>query len=113
MPCTFELDVASGRVSWSDAARELLFLPEAEPADLGTLMARIHPREREAVRQAVMQAVFECRALIGDFHVVGPDGDVRHVALRAEVTADTAGRPKRMQGACLELARLVDPARAA
>ncbi|MBV8717203.1 MAG: PAS domain-containing protein [Chloroflexi bacterium] len=101
----FELDVNTGHVRWSDAARDLLWLDDHE-ADLETLMQRIHPRDSDRVRYAVMQAIFEASPLATQFRLTPPRGPTILVELRARVTCDAAGRPKRLLGVCLEAAAL-------
>src|SRR5690349_6716130 len=99
----FELDVTTGRIAWSEVAQQLLGLPDSAEADLETLMRRVHPREREALRQGLLQAVFECRALEAQFHVIQLDGQVRPLEVRVTPVADATGRARRMVGVCQPL----------
>src|SRR5579859_5521439 len=109
----FVLEVATGQIEWSEVALELLGLPDSDATDLETLMRSIHPRERETVRHAFLQAVFECRALEAGFRVVQPDGRVRQVELRAQPVADASGRARHMHCVCFSGAAAADRQRAA
>ena len=89
----FELDVTTGELRWSPESTARRF-------DLESLLARIHPEEREAVRHGFMQAIFECRELEAAFHVVQTDRELQLVELRARVVRGFDGRASRMLGLC-------------
>jgi PAS domain-containing protein len=101
----WELDVTTGQMTWSVAARDLLSLPDRE-ANLESLMQRIHPRDQDEVRYAMMRAVFERSHLTTRFRIVArPDTDTL-VELRAHTVRGTAGEPECVVGVCIEVASL-------
>jgi len=95
----WDLDVTTGCMTWSDSARELLGLTD-DDADLETLMQRVCPQDSDQVRYAVMRAIIERTPLSERFGLLESDGGVNEVELRARVTGDAQGRPRRLIGVC-------------
>ncbi len=97
----WKLDIASGKAIWSEEEYRLLgYEPGAIDASVDAFMQRIHPEDRAAV-QAEMQ-----RAMQPDeqtpyrvkHRVLLPNGDIRVVDERGQVTFDRDGNPLSMLG---------------
>jgi PAS domain S-box-containing protein len=80
----WELDVGSGRMSWSPALNALL--PRslaAQKASLNTLLAAVHPDDRQAI-SAALEAPGSGAGAEVEFRVLQDDGSYRWVAARGE-----------------------------
>jgi PAS domain S-box-containing protein len=96
---SWEWDIAADRVTWSD---ELYRIYGFEPQSVGITyeryLERIHPDDREAVRQAVERAVAEGTSFVFEHRTVLGDGRVRWLQGRGRVLLNDAGKPVRMVG---------------
>ncbi len=59
---------------------------------------RVHPEDRELVERVMREAVEGGTAVDFEYRLIRPDGRVRRVHSRAELTADSDGRPLRLTG---------------
>jgi len=94
---TWEWILDSGEVIWSEAMNTLLGLPENHPPSYAAFAQRIHPDDKERLRQSV-DAALAGSVYNVEFRIVRPDGELRWVAGRAEVGRDAEGTPTRMIG---------------
>ncbi|RIV19470.1 PAS domain S-box protein [Fibrisoma montanum] len=62
---TWDFNLITGRVQWSDTCKELFGLSPGAPVTADVLLDRVHPDDRERVREANAQAL-------------NPDGDGQH-----------------------------------
>jgi PAS domain S-box-containing protein len=89
---TWQWDMASGRVEWDARLEEIFgFPPGGFDGTYEAYVSRLHPDEREAVQSAVRAAVAEARPYTMDHRIVWPDGTVRWIQGRGDVTLDAAG----------------------
>jgi PAS domain S-box-containing protein len=96
---SWEWEIESDRVTWS---RELYRVfgvdPRAGPLTFAKYLARIHPADREAVRDEVERAL-EIRRPFEILHrIVLDDGEERVVHGRGRLVLDATGAPVRMVG---------------
>jgi PAS domain S-box-containing protein len=96
---SWEWEIESDRVTWS---RELYRVfgvdPRAGPLTFAKYLARIHPADREAVRDEV-ERVLEIRRPFEILHrIVLDDGEERVVHGRGRLVLDATGAPVRMVG---------------
>jgi PAS domain S-box-containing protein len=95
----WQWNIATDELRWSDEIYSIFGL--ARPhfgATYEAFLERVHPEDRERVRQAVRQTVEADKPYDLDHRVVRPDGDVRVVHERAEIIRDAGGRPAQMVG---------------
>ncbi|HEX5759651.1 MAG TPA: ATP-binding protein [Thermoanaerobaculia bacterium] len=93
-------DSAGGRLTWSEHAAALLGV---EPRRVGTvrgLLERVHPDDREALRQALEQARGGAREVRHEFRVVRPDGAVVWLAGSGRALP---GEVRRMAGTLVDV----------
>jgi diguanylate cyclase (GGDEF)-like protein/PAS domain S-box-containing protein len=95
---SWELDLVTGRWVWSD---ELYRLFGVDPDEVNpspeTLLSRVHPDDQDAL--AGVRDAFEAgTAHAMDFRILLPDGTVRWVHSRGEVTARVDGVPAVVSG---------------
>lgn len=88
---------------WANArCRELLGFTPSERVDVERFLQQVHPKDREAVREAMTRTVrgndFEI-----DFRVGRPDGGIGWIASRGRVYADARGRPVLVRGVSFEI----------
>ena len=97
---TFEVDVATGRLTWN---RQMFELIGVDPADfhgrLSDAYRHIHPDDVPRVAAEVDAALGRTGAYTTEYRVLLADGGVRHLSARGRMLADADGRPVRLVGA--------------
>jgi PAS domain S-box-containing protein len=97
-------DVASGEIAWSDETYRIFgFEPQAMKLDLTTLPDYIHPEDRQMVSQAIQDAVTGIKPYDLEYRALRPDGMVRWVHSKGEVSYSEDGQPVRMFGVVLDI----------
>lgn len=92
-------DLASDRITWSDEAYRIFGLaPQERTMDLSALQELIVPEDRPRVLHAVEQALRGGPSYDLEYRLIRPDGEMRVVHSRGDVTRDGSGRPCRMFG---------------
>jgi two-component system cell cycle sensor histidine kinase/response regulator CckA len=95
----FELDVATGRVVWSETMRVVQgFSSEEFGGTLESFVSLIHPDDRPAVVAAIREATVSPRDFQLEFRALWPDGTTHWVEAHGRVHLDAAGRPARVLG---------------
>ncbi|MEX0815697.1 MAG: PAS domain S-box protein, partial [Dongiaceae bacterium] len=95
----WDWDIVANWLLWSDEIYRIFGLqPNVFGASYEAFLETVHPEDREAVRQAVDEALHEGKPYSIDHRIVLPDGTQRVVHEQAEVTFDRDGRPIRMSG---------------
>jgi PAS domain S-box-containing protein len=101
---TFDLDVASGRVSRTGATDELLGVDPDDPGPpLEIFLEHLHPEDRERVAAAIARTAQEGTPLDLEYRTLPPDGGLRWVMARGEAVRDEAGRLARLVGALVDV----------
>jgi PAS domain S-box-containing protein len=96
---SWEWDIASDEVTWSDELHRLYGTSPAEfEASYEAFLERVHPDDREAVEQAIRQALADGGSVEFEHRIVRPDGAVRVMLAYAEVTLDETGTAIAMTG---------------
>jgi PAS domain S-box-containing protein len=100
---TWDWDVASNRVTWSEAIYRFHGL---KPGEFGggveDFAALIHPEDRERVNTAIQSALETGKPYSIEMRVVWPDGTVRWIATNGKVIFNDRGQPIRMLGATVD-----------
>jgi PAS domain S-box-containing protein len=101
---SWEWDLASGALTWSDQLYRMMdkdqadFLPTHE-----WFLAHLHPDDRQRVTDTLNAALAERRAFSQEFRLI-PDTGVPHVILsQGEVVLDDQGNPVRIVGTGLDI----------
>src|SRR5882724_11693674 len=95
----WEWDILTGRVNWSDETYRIYGLPpQADPIDLATVRALIHPEDREAVFRTAEDATLRGVRSDSEHRLVRPTGEVRTVHSLGDLKRDASGRPYQMFG---------------
>ncbi len=96
---SWELDVDTGRIVWSDQNYRLLGLdPESVEPSVELLMGMIHPDDREAMRARNARAVARGVVEPIEYRLCRADGDTRLLLSVGEVVYGTDGTAMRLRG---------------
>jgi two-component system, NtrC family, response regulator HydG len=104
---SWELDLASGRLVWSDQMFRILgFEPQAFEPSPEKYFSLVHPEDRTRVQQAIEGTLRTCSSFDHEERVLCPDGSERIHHSRGRVVCDELGRPARLVGACQDVTEL-------
>lgn len=96
---TWDMDVATGKGSWSDNYWEIYGLtPGSLLPGYETWIALIHPDDRERVGAEIKAALEGKAPYKSEFRIEWPDGTVRWLVGKGSVFRDEDGNPVRMIG---------------
>jgi PAS domain S-box-containing protein len=100
----WEWEVDSDHVTWSD---ELYRIYGREPHQFGhtceDYLSCVHPDDRTRVAEVLELALQQRRSFAFEERIVRPDGSVRDLYSRGEVTGDAIGKRIRMFGVCQDI----------
>jgi PAS domain S-box-containing protein len=100
---SWEWDVTTGTIKWSDELYRIYGIESGAPITYGDYLARIHPDDRERVKQEHLRALRTRDPLSGEERVVRTNGEVRHLLTQNAVVTDELGQSVRMVGVCLDI----------
>jgi diguanylate cyclase (GGDEF)-like protein/PAS domain S-box-containing protein len=101
---SWEWDVKSDAVSWSDELFRILGLPpRAFSPTFADSLQRVHPDDRERVEAAVRQATLDHAPFDLEYRALRPDGEQRIVHARGTVAVDGRGQAARIYGAAQDI----------
>ena len=96
---SWEWDVKTGEVSWSDETYRIYgYEPKEVVPTLEKLMELVHPEDRELVNKKIEGALYEAKTYDFEHRIVRPNGEVRVVHRQARVYFNEEGEPSRMVG---------------
>ncbi len=87
----------------SDKWRELFGFMKSDQLDFERFMQRLHPDDREPIRDALTNAIEKKGRYEKEYRVVLPDGRIRWIASRGQVEANGSDQPLRIRGASLDI----------
>jgi PAS domain S-box-containing protein len=101
---SFDYDVATGKLEWSDEAVRILGRdPATFPSSYEAVLECVHPGERDRVRAAIDLALASLQPFMFEVRVVRPDGSIAVVMSQGRVHVDDAGKPARISGSCQDI----------
>ena len=98
-------NLETNEIVWSDQLYEIFGVQRGEE-NSGTFdgyLKRVHPDDRERVREQVQAAIKAGRGFHGERRIVRPNGEIRYVQTCVELVKNDAGRVVRMHGICLDV----------
>ena len=95
---SWELDLRSGALQWSDEAYAMYGIPAGTPLGKKGVMAALYWADRDMYFHSLEQALKQRQHLDREFRVVHPDGSLRVLRDSAELLFDGSGEPERMMG---------------
>ena len=101
---SWELDVASGRMWWSEELCELAGVPGSdEPSSWSAYLERVPDGDRDLLRHAMDASCRGGTPIAIDHRLLRPDGSVLGIHTRGHVVSDGRGRALRVYGTAQDL----------
>jgi PAS domain S-box-containing protein len=101
---TWDWDMASQRLEWSDALFTLLGLdPHTTQVTIDMWTGALHPEDRDLANARIERSIKERTPLAIEYRVVLPDEQVRWIHALGNTSYDAAGLPLRMTGICTDI----------
>ncbi|MBT3627401.1 MAG: response regulator [Rhodospirillaceae bacterium] len=95
----FERHMESGQLKWSDELFRILGLdPASDIASIDTLMARVHPEDKERVGAVIQEELAGEIIPNLEYRIVRPNGQIRHISERYEAETISAGQSTIIEG---------------
>ncbi|PSB25053.1 PAS domain S-box protein [Stenomitos frigidus] len=99
----WDYECNTGIVKWSDSCAHLFgFDPGAFDSTTSAFLACVHPDDRAAVRQDVIQQTQQATNYSKEFRIVRADGSIRWIAERSHTFHDEAGKAVRVLGISMD-----------
>ena len=97
-------DLETNRVIFSNETCRIYGLkPQEDSIDLETIRELIHPEDREYVFENAERAVRDRVPIETEHRLIRPNGEVRIVYSRGDLTSRPSGRPYQMFGTCQDI----------
>jgi PAS domain S-box-containing protein len=103
---SWDWDLRSNTVTWSDELYRIFGLQPGEINVAGDAMSFIHPEDRELVMSTVQSSVKNKEPYSFYYRALRPDGDVRIVHSRGHIVSDEDGNTIRVFGATQDVTEL-------
>jgi len=101
---SWSLDACSGRLTWSEGTLRIFGLAaEGFTNTSEEFLERVHPADRERLREAQRRAVDEQVPLDIEYRIRRPDGAERILYERAEIGLDAQGSPLCLAGVVMDV----------
>jgi PAS domain S-box-containing protein len=95
---SWERDVASGKVRWSDQMYRIYGLADHTQPVFQTFLSLVHPKDLGIISEAQKRALAANAAIEVEYRITRPDGEVRFIRSIAEVVKNEQGAPVRFVG---------------
>ncbi|MDB6153878.1 MAG: sensor signal transduction histidine kinase [Chthoniobacteraceae bacterium] len=96
---SWELDILTNKVNWSDELYRIYYLNRADfLPNPESYVHQVHPEDRERVEQEVQKALQEKRSFNHDHRIIRADGTQGVVQARGRMVFDEAGKPLKFVG---------------
>ena len=101
---SWEWDIGSGSFRWSDELYRIFgYEPYSIRPDYKLIAAAIHPADRDRVLELENEVRTGSREYDTIFRISRPDGIIRFIHIRGEVTQDSDGRPVGVRGSAQDI----------
>jgi PAS domain S-box-containing protein len=100
---TWDYDLASEQILWSERAKSIAGLPLDAAIDYDVFLNIIHPEDRERIHTAVDRAISQHEDYDVEMRFVQPNGAVRWVRSIGRAYYGQDGTPTRMAGVLLDI----------
>ncbi|HYD74587.1 hybrid sensor histidine kinase/response regulator [Ramlibacter sp.] len=102
----WQIDLQTNRSTWWPGMERLHGLPPGSPPLHGeAYIEAIDPRDRDAVRAAIREAIVKTGWHRIEYRVHWPDGRVRWIEARGRVRRSEAGKALSLSGVCVDVTR--------
>ena len=99
----WEWDLSKDEIWATNARRALLGWPASGKITLDHFISRLHPDDRDRIRQAIDDAIHKGQDFDSEYRLVLPDGIVRWMATRGSVRLDAHGKPAQLLGISIDI----------
>ena len=99
----WDVDIESGRRFWFGRTHELMAFPGDYKPDMDGAWERVHPEDRERLRNALEYAKLNQNRFEEEFRVQSPDGSTRWLRSQGQYFYAPNGKPKRMLGVSVDI----------
>jgi len=99
------LEPETGRIWATEKALELFGLASNEEVSFERFLSLVHPEDREAIRQAVMEATQSEKEVSVDYRTLRPDGSVRWITSRGRLQPGPSGESERLMGVSIDITK--------
>ena len=99
------LEPETGRIWATEKALELFGLASNEEVSFERFLSLVHPEDREAIRQAVMEATQSEKEVSVDYGTLRPDGSVRWITSRGRLQPGPSGESERLMGVSIDITK--------
>src|SRR5437763_4319207 len=100
----WEWDLSKNEAWVSEARRAFLGLPASGKITLEHFISRVHPDDRNRIRQAIDDAIHKGKDYDSEYRIILSDGGVHWMSTRATVRVDENGKPGRLLGSSVDIA---------
>jgi formate hydrogenlyase transcriptional activator len=99
------MNVDAGSVWVTDKLRELFRFEPDEVLNFESFMDRIHPDDRDHVKESIRQSMEAWELLHVEYRIVHPDGSIRWIVARGRSYPGGDGLPERLMGVSNDVTR--------
>ena len=100
---SWEWDIASGELLWSDEIYRILDLVPGEFQPTHEAFLAAMGPENRGLLQAAIEAAFAGRPYRAEYQIAHRDSSLHHILAQGEVDFDAAGKPVRMFGTAMDI----------
>lgn len=100
---TWDLDLTTRELEWSETARMLLGAEPGQPASYDLFLSRLEPEDRERVETAIKQAGERGGGFDVSFRIAGTSDRGKWIRARAGLIRDDSGAARHLSGILLDI----------
>ncbi len=100
---TWDLDLATQELEWSEAARSLFGVARDEHVTLGQFLQLVAPDDRQRTERTIQNAAETGSGLDVSFKVAGSEGRAQWIRTRAGAIKDETGKVRHLSGIFLDI----------
>ena len=100
---TWDLDLATMELEWSDVARSLFGIARDQPVTWEMFLSLLEPKDREHIEQSIKRIAETGGGFDVSFKVAGVNGRGQWIRARAGVIKDEAGIARHLSGIFLDI----------
>jgi PAS domain S-box-containing protein len=100
---SWEMDVASSKIAWSDELFDIYSFKRGNPPTFLELLRTIHPEDRSLWLSSIQRAIADGIPYAIDHRIVRPDGELRYINGRGEAVCDEDGNIVRLIGTAMDI----------
>jgi PAS domain S-box-containing protein len=105
---SWDRDVVTGRVRWSDQMYRIFGLPDDTQPVFLTFLRLVHPKDLGIIEEAQKRAAAADTPIVVEYRIIRPDGQVRFIRSISEVVKNEQGAPVRFVGTDQDITEQVE-----